>query len=502
MPVQIQCTSVVIRNDAMDRVFDDGSSGFDAIAPNAMSYADDCLSQASFMSPVDAQEFAKSLELRGMDRNADSPDFVVVQAHDQSIEPPCDWLILFEYEQRLIATMRGNDSRTVIASAIDGEYNPNAVRHYLAEDIERLFEFVERKDNIDTYRHKETGELVCHTRKTETADEVFSRVFETVWQLRREPGTAARTGDEATALSQPIADLQSLVAKHPDVAKPSLALGMAWFAIGKRRFLLYVAIFLGVLSCGCRPDDRSYNPAKTSQPEAENRTDMFGTPLTRAIRRGLKPDADLVSEIRGVGDYSIKSRKDALAIVEALQSLTPGTQTKAIGTSPVHCPTGLFQDVESTEVPAFAIMASDGIDELVRLYDNLLVEDAEENANDLMFILKIFAMYGSQPGCDRIVQAARRPLSPDGYMWSMIRQTCTGDHPHRSKVIHELSDPIPDGFIGICLLDASTPSRSKANSPIILSTSLTVSAGFAVGSRIATQNTSVTRTAPRPRCHF
>ncbi len=233
VPVQIQCTSVVIRNDAMDRVFEDGSNGFDAIAPNAMSYADDCLSQASFMSPVDAEEFAKSLELRGLDRASDCPDFVVVHAHDQSINPPCDWLILFEYEQRLIATMRGNDSRTVIASAKDEAYDPSAVKHYSMEEIERLFEFVERKDGIDTYRHNQTGALVYHARKTETPDEVFSRAFEQVWQLRREPGTPVKTGDDAAALSKPIADLQSLVAKFPDTSKARLALGMAWFAIGK-----------------------------------------------------------------------------------------------------------------------------------------------------------------------------------------------------------------------------------------------------------------------------
>lgn len=181
---------------------------------------------------------------------------------------------------------------------------------------------------------------------------------------------------------------------------------------------------------------------------------MFGTPLTRAIRRGLNPGSDLVDEIRGVGDYTIKSRKDAQAIVEALRTLPNRSESESIGTSALHCLTGLFQDVKSTEVPAFAIMADDGIDELLRVYDQLFQEDAEEHAGDLMFILKVFAMYGSQRGCERIVKAARRPLSPDGYMWSMILQTCTGDHPHRGTVIRELSDPIPDGFIGISFLDA------------------------------------------------
>lgn len=231
MPVQIQCTSVVIRNDALDRVLDGGSKNFAEIAPNAMSYSDDRLSQASFMSPVDAEEFAKDLELRGLQRDAESPDFVIVQSHDHSVEPPCDWLILFEYEQRLIATIRGSDSRTVVAADI--EHDPDAVQHYSAEEIEQNFEFVERKDNIDTYREKATGKLVYSTRTTENDDEIFKRAFQTVFNLRRDPGRMPRQGEEAATIRTIIGQLQSLAGKYPDNAKVGLALGLAWFAIGK-----------------------------------------------------------------------------------------------------------------------------------------------------------------------------------------------------------------------------------------------------------------------------
>ncbi len=233
MPVQIQCTSVIIRNVALDRVLEGGSADFGSIAPNAMSYSDDCLSQASFMSSVDAEEYAKSLELRGLNRNQRTPDFVIVQAHDQSIEPPCDWLILFEYEQRLIATLRGSDSRTVIAPATDAHSDPNSIQHYSPEEVAEKLEFVERNGNIDTYREKATGKLVYHTRTTETADETFRRAFDVVWNHRREHGRPAKSGSDATEIEAAIASLQSLAAQNPDIAKVSLAMGMAWFAIGK-----------------------------------------------------------------------------------------------------------------------------------------------------------------------------------------------------------------------------------------------------------------------------
>ncbi|MCG8650992.1 MAG: tetratricopeptide repeat protein [Pirellulales bacterium] len=233
MPVQIQCHAVVIRNDALDRVLEGGAKNFGSIAPNAMSYSDELLSQASFMSSIDAEEFARSLELRGLNREEESPDFVVVQSHNQEVDPPCDWLILFEYEKRLIATMRGSESRTVIASAQDAEYNPDAIRHYSAEEIAEHFEFVERQGAIDTYREKATGRLVYHTRQTQTSDEIFSAAFETIWNLHREPGRAARVGADAEEIQQAISALQSLASRHPQVAKVSLALGMAWFAVGK-----------------------------------------------------------------------------------------------------------------------------------------------------------------------------------------------------------------------------------------------------------------------------
>ena len=233
MPIQIQCTSVVIRNDALERVMSDGASAFEELAPNVMSYADEMLSQASFMSPVDAERFAKSLELHGLSRHAEQADFVIVDSHDRSIHPPCDWLVLFEYEQRLIATMEGNDSRTVIAPQRNGAYDPDSIKHYTAEEIAEQFEFVERKGDIDTYRHKETGQCVYHARSTETADEIFRRAFDVVWQYRREPGRPALDSDDAEKLTQSISDLQSLSAKYPDSAKAPLALGMAWFAVGK-----------------------------------------------------------------------------------------------------------------------------------------------------------------------------------------------------------------------------------------------------------------------------
>ncbi len=228
MPLEVQCHAVVIRNDSLERVLEGGAASFADIAPNGMSYSDDMLSQASFMASVDAEEFIRLLELRGLSRENSPPDFVVVRAPTKEVAPECDWLLMFEFEGRLAVTMRGNESTTLIAPQHAG----SELQHYTAEEIQRDFEFVERKNNVDTYRNKKTGELVYSARQTESPDEVFKKAFEQVWKHHREPGFPPADGQALEELQVAIETLQSLVARYPELSRPRLALGMAWYATG------------------------------------------------------------------------------------------------------------------------------------------------------------------------------------------------------------------------------------------------------------------------------
>jgi hypothetical protein len=180
---------------------------------------------------------------------------------------------------------------------------------------------------------------------------------------------------------------------------------------------------------------------------------LFGTTLTRAIDRGLKPNGDLKEELSKLHDYSIQSAKDAHAIVKALRNLP--MVKKSEWKSCVFSLVSLFQDIESAEVPAFRIMHHDGIQALLGLYDRLLKELDDDHVNDLLFILKIFSLYGSPDGCERIIDAAKAQIGSDGYLWSSILKYCVADLPPCRKVIRELSNLIPKGFIAISLLDAA-----------------------------------------------
>lgn len=181
---------------------------------------------------------------------------------------------------------------------------------------------------------------------------------------------------------------------------------------------------------------------------------MFSSPLQRALSRGMKENGDLADQLRELGNYPIRSRKDAKAICDALGKLPLRTPDAQGNESPLQALVGLFQDIESRDAPAFDVLYHEGLAHLIRIFD-ATVRIAADEADDLLFILKILAMYGSREGADKIVEAARRPLNPDAYMWSVIISIFSKDHPHRDLVFEALGDPLPSEFLAVALLDSA-----------------------------------------------
>jgi hypothetical protein len=169
----------------------------------------------------------------------------------------------------------------------------------------------------------------------------------------------------------------------------------------------------------------------------------------------MKPEGDLGDEIYKLGDYSIESRSDAKAICRALEKLPDEQHDARSNAERFRALLGLFQDVESSEVPAFEVMQSQGVPLLIRVYDECIKKPSGESEDVLLFALKVLALYGSPEGADRLISAAKRPLAPEAYMWSVILRIYSENHPQTHKVFTALSSPIPPGFIAVSLLDAS-----------------------------------------------
>ncbi|MDA7979347.1 MAG: hypothetical protein MPJ50_11345, partial [Pirellulales bacterium] len=183
---------------------------------------------------------------------------------------------------------------------------------------------------------------------------------------------------------------------------------------------------------------------------------MFSSPLQRAIKRGMRPGANLVDELRDLSDYAIRSKSDARAICDALR-----TERSEQSRSPEHYPSrlhaliSLFQNVASRAVPAFDVLSAEGLPQLFLIFDSKLQSQDPEDVSDLLFVLKILAMYGTRSGAERIVQAAKFPLDLGASMWHAVLAAFSRDHPHRDYVYRALSDPLPRGFLAVALLDSA-----------------------------------------------
>lgn len=135
--------------------------------------------------------------------------------------------------------------------------------------------------------------------------------------------------------------------------------------------------------------------------------------------------------------------------------------------SPFSRIVGLFQQPTAKE--AAVTLRAEALPALLRLYDARLREwrkagpreGYDSAASDLLFALKIFAMYRGEEALQRIIDAARIPLDADGYMWSVVLSALVEAEPEAAiRVAAVLREPLPPGFIAVALLDmANTLAR-------------------------------------------
>lgn len=182
---------------------------------------------------------------------------------------------------------------------------------------------------------------------------------------------------------------------------------------------------------------------------------MFGkSSLAKALEKWAKHGGDLRQQLSSSRDYAVKSKAEVTALCAALDALRaePGRGEKDIISSPLHTLASFFQQVETQE--AFDALSQDGLPRL-RMWVRDSLDGRDVRVDDVMFIMKILAMYHQREDVDLIAEAARKPIDPDSFMWSIIFGAFDKEHPHAMSMIQALRDPLPTKFILVSYLDMS-----------------------------------------------
>ncbi|HEY1188643.1 MAG TPA: hypothetical protein VGE74_13400, partial [Gemmata sp.] len=172
--------------------------------------------------------------------------------------------------------------------------------------------------------------------------------------------------------------------------------------------------------------------------------------LADTIRAALaRPDAPLAEALEPWEDQEL-TLADAEGLVRALAEITDVKPLLDEGAgTPLQALAVLFQNEAGDD--ATRHLRDKGMDELVRLFD-LALALTDVDPDPLLTVCKMFAVYVSRPGLERVVRAVRR--FPDDYMWEIVFGVYAEEgHPLGAELVDRLRDPLPTDFAAVALLD-------------------------------------------------
>ena len=134
-------------------------------------------------------------------------------------------------------------------------------------------------------------------------------------------------------------------------------------------------------------------------------------------------------------DLAPRDAEDARAIGRALRGVSSRVQPPRQIVSDLHALASLFQEVGDGETAE--TMRSHALPELIEAFDRESAGGSD--ADDLLFVLKILAIYGGPEALRRVADGARR--IPDGHLWSVIFQALEMNPEALLAVVEQLRDP-------------------------------------------------------------
>lgn len=157
-----------------------------------------------------------------------------------------------------------------------------------------------------------------------------------------------------------------------------------------------------------------------------------------------------------LGDHEgndLVTTEDAQAVIAALKSASLTNQlSKGTMINSFYSLASFFQQIDSNE--AYEELVEHGLPELRRLVNEGL-KVPEHRETDILYALKIFALYEQDEDVKRIVDVAHSGFQSDHYMWTTVLSQFDEDHANWRTLFDGLRDPLPEGFIAMAFLDVA-----------------------------------------------
>jgi len=168
MAVVVDGICVIVRNRTLAQIFPGGLDAYALEAARATYCADDSINRVAFRTKAEAHHHVSRLVSAGLSGPSSASPDVVIATGSRGQLAPCDWLELTErsfskngqQHTATVASLRGAPATDVVAP---DNWRPDAINTISFEDLQANYELVgvERRDGaqVETYRHRKTGEL-------------------------------------------------------------------------------------------------------------------------------------------------------------------------------------------------------------------------------------------------------------------------------------------------------------------------------------------------------
>lgn len=162
------------------------------------------------------------------------------------------------------------------------------------------------------------------------------------------------------------------------------------------------------------------------------------------VERGEKTYAEALS-----GLVEVHGEADVAAFTAALARFEPKPPGERELCSDLYALTSVFQ--AETDEETTTLLRTHAIQHLIHIYDRAMGMAA--TPSDLVFVLKILALYGTEEGARRVLDGAYR--YPDEYLWPVVLRAFGKDHPCTEAVIAAFSAKLPRGLALAAFLDVA-----------------------------------------------